>query len=365
MNSESQLVELSESGRADGLPHVSRRLSLVRTIGARLFDLTGALRMWDRIANASAPRIVYYHNIHGAGEDVRWCREPSLTMPVDLFREQLDYLRRHFTIVTLDEIYRKPRSNYLALTFDDGNRGVYDHAFPVLRAWGLPATIFLVTSRLGSSQVLWWDRFLLGMEGVRRLHEAAMEGVLGSLNARWRKLVKSAPLGTVLESYKMATGYERRAVDGVVDAILPAHMQASTRIFLSTEEIRELVGHGVTIGAHTRTHPLLPWLDDQQLRQEIEGSRDDVLALTGQEQCWFAYPDGAFGEREENLVARLKFSGAVQTARHPERSGRYAIRRIGISPATITAADGRFSAWRLRWKLGGISRRRLRALLPV
>jgi peptidoglycan/xylan/chitin deacetylase (PgdA/CDA1 family) len=43
----------------------------------------------------------------------------------------------------------------VVITFDDGHRDVYEHAFPILRDLGIPAAVFPVVGDLGKSGVVW------------------------------------------------------------------------------------------------------------------------------------------------------------------------------------------------------------------
>jgi peptidoglycan/xylan/chitin deacetylase (PgdA/CDA1 family) len=57
--------------------------------------------------------------------------------------------------------------NPVVITFDDGFAGNYRHAFPVLRQFGLVATFFVVTNRVGDLQMLKWDE-------LREMHRNGM-----------------------------------------------------------------------------------------------------------------------------------------------------------------------------------------------
>lgn len=58
-------------------------------------------------------------------------------------------------------------------------------------------------------------------------------------------------------------------------------------------QLREMVEHGIDVGAHTRTHPDLgPITDESRLRDEIVGARDELAAALGQNVRYFAFPFG-------------------------------------------------------------------------
>jgi GT2 family glycosyltransferase/peptidoglycan/xylan/chitin deacetylase (PgdA/CDA1 family) len=70
---------------------------------------------------------------------------------------------------------------------------------------------------------------------------------------------------------------------------------------MTMEQIRYLGGHGVEIGAHTRTHPDLTAASDQALADEVTGSKEDLIDA-GLSPVSFAYPYGCFDERVRKAV---------------------------------------------------------------
>jgi peptidoglycan/xylan/chitin deacetylase (PgdA/CDA1 family) len=83
---------------------------------------------------------------------------------------------------------------------------------------------------------------------------------------------------------------------------------------LSWDELRDLVADGlVDAQAHTRTHPLLPRVDDARAREEIGGSREDLAQRLGRAPSTFCYPAGLFGQREVELVREAGYRAAVTT----------------------------------------------------
>jgi peptidoglycan/xylan/chitin deacetylase (PgdA/CDA1 family) len=62
-------------------------------------------------------------------------------------------------------------------------------------------------------------------------------------------------------------------------------------------DLRELARDGVELGAHSRTHPFLPRLSDEDLVEEMEGSARVIEAETGIRPRSFSYPYGAHDDR--------------------------------------------------------------------
>lgn len=338
-------------------------------LASRVLHYSGALALWERLANRHRPRIVYWHSVHAPEDDITWCREPALSLPVELFRRQVELLRRHFTVVGLDEAVAAASPRVVALTFDDGYRGVYQNAFPVLREYGLPATVFLVTERIGSAAPLWWDELVDRVRAFRRLPAYGRANTAVALGDPWAELLMGpAAEDVIVGRYKGADAAARARLDAALATAGKAPAPRAERVFLSLSEIREMQAGGIAFGAHTRTHPLLTWLTDAALQDELAESKHRVEEITGTgDSCWFAYPDGTFGEREMDAVRGLGFAGAVQTFRRPDLAGtgRYAVPRVGLDADVTTDRAGRLVPARLRCTLAGLTRQRLRSVLRL
>lgn len=83
------------------------------------------------------------------------------------FRQHLEYLRDNdFTVLRLEEVVQALRNGSTlpdktaAITFDDGYRNNYDTAFPLLREFGYPFTVFVSSGLVGSNAQLYlnWDQ---------------------------------------------------------------------------------------------------------------------------------------------------------------------------------------------------------------
>jgi peptidoglycan/xylan/chitin deacetylase (PgdA/CDA1 family) len=85
----------------------------------------------------------------------------DLVVPVEKFREQMEYLKRNCEVVSMEQFllsHKVTRSQghtkkqKVVITFDDGYMDNYTNAYPVLKELGLPATIFLITGMIGTDK---------------------------------------------------------------------------------------------------------------------------------------------------------------------------------------------------------------------
>jgi len=135
------------------------------------------------------------------------------------------------------------------LTFDDGFRGVWEHALPVLEKLGWPFTVFLVSDLIGGDDV--WTR-------------------------------SSNPAGITFP-------------------------------LLDAKEIRDMQGRGCSFHSHTRSHASLTTLDNGELADQLAGSREALADLLGHEVRYIAYPYGHLDERVEAATRAAGYRAAFAT----------------------------------------------------
>jgi len=79
--------------------------------------------------------------------------------------------------------------------------------------------------------------------------------------------------------------------------------------FMTWDELREMQSAGMTIGAHSRTHPEMT-KKGVSLASEIEGSREDIQKNLGTTPDLFAYPYGDWDDRVASAVRAAGFKAA-------------------------------------------------------
>jgi peptidoglycan/xylan/chitin deacetylase (PgdA/CDA1 family) len=136
---------------------------------------------------------------------------------------------------------------------------------------------------------------------------------------------------------------------------------------MTEDQIREWAGRGIEFGAHTRTHADLTTLSDREMREEIDGSRDDLAAITGQHVRAFAYPFGRTNEAVRNRVrAVFDCAFSCEAGVNTVSSDRYALSRSMVQPddsAVALASRVRFGRYPVdRWRARLRIRSRVRVL---
>lgn len=128
-------------------------IAVFATIFLLLFLLAGYMRQNYVVA------ILMYHSVN---PDARL--ENRLVISVKTFERQMHFLKNnHYHVLPLDSVAnlikekKKIPPKTVAITFDDGYKDNYTYAFPVLKKYGLPATIFVIINEVGRADRLSWD----------------------------------------------------------------------------------------------------------------------------------------------------------------------------------------------------------------
>ncbi len=235
-------------------------------------------------------RILLYHSIDDSGSVV--------STSLSSFERQMKYLKKNgYHTISLSNfasnVYteNKPSEKLLVITFDDGYRNNYFHAFPILKKYGFTATIFLATDYINSS-AKWVQR---------------------DFDLIFDRIFHSSINGEQTQTYK-----------GVSDVPL-----------LTWDEIKEMSDYGIDFGTHTASHI---WLSDVTLdkaREEICKSRAILEHNLNKPINCFCYPYSDLTPEVKQLVKELGFSvacsGTLQSSN--QNSDMYDFKRAAPYPA--------------------------------
>ena len=132
---------------------------------------------------------------------------PEYTLAVDLFRECLAFFRRHYTVVTLDDVLaslqskKRLPSRPLLITFDDGWSDTLHTAAPILAEHNFPAVCFIASDAIDEPHERWWqDAFTMAWR-AERVQVRDIEEVWSALQLPPLKKEQFAPPNGIPDDY--------------------------------------------------------------------------------------------------------------------------------------------------------------------
>ena len=235
------------------------------------------------------------------------------------FDRILGWVGRGFQVLPLADALQRLTSGTLApraaaITFDDGYLDNHSVALPLLQRHGMPATFFIATDYLDGG-MMFNDAIIASIRATQRATlglEALGLGVLPVATIEQRR----AALQRVIAAVKYLGPAERnRAVQALQQA---AGTAPAGDPMMKRRHLVDLLSAGMSIGAHTCSHPILSRLADPLALREIRDSKVRLESELGVEVPLFAYPNGKPGTdytaAHAEMVRACGFRAAVSTA---------------------------------------------------
>lgn len=273
-------------------------------LATRLLARSGVGSCLERAIPWSGVLVLNYHRIGDAAGSLFDRGLWSATS--EAFSDQLRFLKSHVEIISPDQLaiaVRSRRGRYCLLTFDDGYRDNFEIAFPLLKAAGVTATFFVVTGFLDAPKVPWWDEISWMVRTSRQNRLDLPEWLPGAVSLDQSD--REAAVRQLLRRYKdMPAESTERYLDSLAEAAGTGRSGAEMgrNLFMDWEMVRQMRDGGMTIGGHTRNHPILARATPQQQREEILGCGRRLAEVLGEPMRYFSYPVG--GRRAFDSVTR-------------------------------------------------------------
>lgn len=297
-----------ESLHRSGVLRVSEKLAgshqLRRTAGG----------FWLRRARMPRFAILCYHRIGSGGIPF------YSQLPAKIFESQIRYLCSRYRVISLELMIQEMAQpqNVLpavAITFDDGYRDLFTNAFPILKAYRVPATIFLTAGCIETGEVAWYDRVFLAL----RIAAGDTFELILDRPRRFDLSSESARMDAAVEiiRYLRAVSTSRRnELCAALERQIPLPPDQLRDRMLSWEQIRTMDRAGISFGSHTISHPMVSRLTQQEMKTELLESKRMIEQCLGHPVHSFAFP---FGKREDygvlprELLLRAGYHCAVTT----------------------------------------------------
>ena len=285
-----------------------------------------------RIRHRGRVAILTYHRVVPESLVREEHIQPGMYVLDRAFEDHMAYLKKQFTILPIERLVEMRQTgrleqgrSYCAVTFDDGWRDNYQYAFPLLKKYGVPATVFLATDYIGTANWFWPDRlaWLIGQARGNRTEDAAQEAINTVIREipeigvettnRWlaRCNAKSRlDADTLIEWCKdLDPQLIARFVERLGRALRIDPPQK--RLLLNWDEVREMASHGITFGSHSCTHRIMTKVSLLEAERELTGSWQAMLQQGIKPAPVFCFPNGNCNQELKNSARKSGYLAAV------------------------------------------------------
>jgi peptidoglycan/xylan/chitin deacetylase (PgdA/CDA1 family) len=268
-----------------------------------------------------------------------------------IFEKQIRYLQNYYQLINLPDLkkdskYSRDKKDFVVLTFDDGYYDNYKFAFPILRKYNIPATIFVTTGYIGTNKMLWWDKLSNHLYDSKSYSHFSKDKIntvrkivnnIKDLNCYISKN-NSKVIPNIINKLKLLDNNKRnKVIDNIIKEIsIDSKKLPNRRAMLSWEEIKEMAKFGIGFGSHTVSHPVLNKIPKHDAEWEIKESKEKIQNEIQKKVTTFAYPYGKqeeFSEEIIDIIKKNEFEHACTACRGSETypiKEPYKLKRKGV-----------------------------------
>jgi peptidoglycan/xylan/chitin deacetylase (PgdA/CDA1 family) len=300
--------------------------------------------------------ILSYHRVVGSYAAEERTSLNTLNIERETFRKHLEALHETHDIVSLEDALavldgsRPANRDVAVITFDDGYRDVYTHAFPVMRELRVPAVVYVPSAFMGTNRRLGHDRLYAALRSMEDRGLSAisvgvggqgqrflLEALNGGANAfvALERLIARFPTPALLD---LASDLESRLGLTYAEA-------SEGQLPMTWEMLREMDAHGVITGAHTADHTVLTNQRLDDARREIAQCKQVLEKNLRVPIKHFAYCNGFYSAGVAQALKAEGFISAVTTEDMPNVPGidPYALKRKVLWEGSTAGILGDYS----------------------
>lgn len=308
----------------------------------------------------AGPAVVTYHGVFPSGYPIQHEALDGNLVHVQSLRQQLQLLKSRYHVIAPHDFLRwmegdhplPPRS--VLLTCDDALQNTLTEMLPVLHEFGVHCLFFATGASADlSTSMLWYEElYLMLLEAnqpfVLRLPEIGVSVTATTAAERhscWWSLVEhlSSFDKEARHGFLERIRFQLHVPENWKEKIVRNSTLASRFLLLDLAGLRQLVGAGMTIGAHSLSHPVLAHASPELAWQEISGSRGVLEHALGQTVWAFGYPFGneaTVTQRDIQLAEQAGFRCAFMNigGGFGARIDRFAVPRVHVT-AKMTLSE--------------------------
>jgi peptidoglycan/xylan/chitin deacetylase (PgdA/CDA1 family) len=241
--------------------------------------------------------------------------DPALFVTAATFEMHIREISKFFRIVSLDDLKGHWGSKWLcAITFDDGWIDNYHIAFPILKAYQVPATVFLPAGLMGTKKCFWYESLWdLANQARNGNKESVFIHHFREIVPQWNPL--SLTNGSLMTLTSILKTNPPSSLENLIENAWGSlcFVRNSKRITIDWNEAEEMGQYGIAFGSHGVNHHILTSLDSAMKKMEIVESMELIRSRNIPVAPWFSYPNGNWDEESISFLSEAGYKGAITT----------------------------------------------------
>lgn len=270
--------------------------------------------------------IVNYHYVENPRPDWGGIHPCSIKE----FERQVEFLSKNFEIVSVGQVFDSAHvginGKFCAITFDDGLKGQYDNALPILNKYKVKGTFFPITStfegRLPATHKI---HILLSHSspvGLINIFRGFIQEFYPDLETVYsipidrrlfeRRKHEDVPTANFKETMiGLSEDVKGRFLRYCFKTMRLDEKKLSRQIFMSKNQIVDLCNQKMEVGSHSHGHYSMAVASPEFLKKDIQLSKDILTKILGKEIIVFSYSHGHHTAYGVDVLREMSFKYAV------------------------------------------------------
>lgn len=279
-----------------------------------------------KIKSHNKVTIVMYHFVR----DLQNSRYPNIKgLDTALFKEQLNYLQKHYNIITIEMLINAIHNNEtlpaksVLLTFDDAYIDHFTNVFPILFDRKIQGSFYVPAKAILENRVLDVNKIhfiLASIDNIQKLIKRIFEKIdfykedynLNSPEFYFNNLAVESRLDSkeiIFVKRLLQKELPEKLRNIITDTLFEEFVgisenEFSKELYMNIDQIKYMVNNGMHIGNHGYDHYWLNSLSEKDQRNEIQKGCEFLKLVGVDMNNWtMCYPYGAY---DKSLISILK-----------------------------------------------------------
>ncbi len=300
--------------------------------------------------------IIMYHYVR----DLKNSRYPNIKgLDYELFKQQIAFLKEHFTIVAMEDVIEawnsengKLPENAALLTFDDGYIDNFTAVFPILKEHKVQGSFFIPGKTFTENVLLDVNKIHFTLASAE-IHDLVKDVFALLDQYRSEEAGNLIPANEELfEKYAVASRFDTKEtifVKRILQTVIPETIRNrmsselfrkyvgmredkfARELYMNRDQIRCMKREGMFIGLHGYDHYWLGNLTEQEMHADIDRALEVMDGLIDKDNWVLNYPYGSYNLNVMQYIASKGCKAGMVTkvaVADTEIHGRYELPRF-------------------------------------